>query len=147
MRQADEERKLRKALAGSTTTQTFFSRAEAEIILQSQGRHALASKPTVNGTEASVRYPRQPENSPFAADLTGPEPSLGYAIDAQECVGEFHEIQESLIAASVAIPSSDAVPAREDVDATPPRSAAPVGDFVSSSTGVTSTRLTRGRKL
>jgi hypothetical protein len=138
---AQEEQKLRRALAGSTTTQAFFSRAEAEIILESQGRHALAAKPTVNGTEASVRYPRQPENSPFAADLTGPEPSLGYAIDAQECAGEAFEV-----AASLAIPLDDAVPAREDVDATPPRSAAPVEDLVSSSTGAT-TPLTRGRKL
>jgi hypothetical protein len=93
---ANEEMKLRKALAGSTTTQTFFSRAEADIALESQGRHAAASKASVVGTEASIRYPRLPADNPFTTDISGIEPPTGYEINAQEPNGTFEEIAASL---------------------------------------------------
>jgi hypothetical protein len=141
-----KEQAERLALAGSTTGMTYHSRAITGLDLERSGRHAQHA--TVTGSKPAVAYPRQPSGSPWAGEVPESiEPPLGNAIDSQECTGEVFEV-----AASVAIPSSDAVPAREDVDATPPRSAAPVEDLVSSSTGVTPNviaepGLRRGRKL
>ena len=50
----------------------------------------------MSGAEEATRYPAQPESSPFAADPTGVEPPLGYAIDEQAPVGEAGEIAASL---------------------------------------------------
>jgi hypothetical protein len=144
-RAADEERKLRKALAGSTTTQTFFSRAEAEIILQSQGRHAAAAKAQVNGAEASVRYPRLPTDNPFTSDISGVEPPTGIDINWQEPNGTPVEIAESLReAASLAIPSRDAADEATEVD-DHSASGAEAPPVVLSPAGGASLR--RGRKL
>jgi hypothetical protein len=103
---AQEEQKLRKAYAGSTTTQTFFSRAEAELAQEAQGRHS--TKAVVNGSKPIVGVPRQPEGSPWHSDIVPPEGPLGYATDAQESVGEPHEIAASLN------PLGDVVVAREE---------------------------------
>jgi hypothetical protein len=143
---SDAEMKERKALVGSTTTQTFFSRAEADIGLQSQGRHAAAAKATVTGSQSSVQYPRQPENSPWHSDIVPPEGPLGYSVqDDVEPTGNYHEIEESLLAASVLAFPPDADEARE-VDATPPPRAVPTSGFLSpQEVGVAS--LIRGRRL
>ena len=50
----------RAALAGSTTSTTFFQQAHAQLALESTGRFAAlerAAKPTVAGSEPFVRYP------------------------------------------------------------------------------------------
>jgi hypothetical protein len=105
----EKEQAERKSLAGSNTTTTYHSWAGAHLELERSGRHAAAAKASVTGTEASVRYPRLPENNPFTSDISGVEPPLGYAIDSQEVVGEVFEI-----AASLANPSGDAEAAREE---------------------------------
>ena len=45
-------------------------------------------------------YPRQPAGSPWAGDLVGDEPSLGFSVEAMEPTGEANEIQASLAAGS-----------------------------------------------
>jgi hypothetical protein len=145
MKSSDAEMKERKALVGSTTTQTFFSRAEADIGLESQGRHAAAAKATVTGSARVPLYPAAsgPWNDPVQVP---DEPPLGYSVqDDLEPTGTPVEI-----AASVAIPSGGAAPARE-VDATPPQRAAPTSECLSPrEVGVTPSPepgLRRGRRL
>ena len=74
---ADLERDERKSLAGSTTTMTLHSRAMAELQLEQGQSGRFTDKVSVSGAEASVRYPRQPADSPFAADLSGIVAELG----------------------------------------------------------------------
>jgi hypothetical protein len=143
MRQADEERKLRKALAGSTTTQTFFSRAEADIGLESQGRHAAAAKATVVGKAPTPVYPRQPSGSPWAGDLVPPEGPTGYDINAMEPVGEPFEIEASLPAQPTTSLTSGGAEAPE-VNAIPPQVLAP---DCAIPLGSQSGALIRGRRL
>lgn len=103
MKSSDAEMKERKALVGSTTTMTFFSQAIAHLGLESQGRHAAAAKASVTGSARVPQYPKMPSGSPWAEDLSGVEPPLGWSLEAQEPVGEPFEI-----AASLASPSDDA---------------------------------------
>jgi hypothetical protein len=93
---AQEEQRQRRELLGSATGMTFHSRAATELALENQGRHAKGAE--VVGSKPAVVYPRQPEGSPWAGDLVPPEGPLGYAIDAQEAVGEIFEVLESLAA-------------------------------------------------
>jgi hypothetical protein len=95
---SDIEQKERRALAGSTTTVTTYrDRAIADLGLEAQGRFAKGVE--VTGSKPAVVYPRMPEGSPWHSDMVPPEPSLGYAIDAQEAVGEPGEIEASVNAA------------------------------------------------
>jgi hypothetical protein len=97
---ANEEQKLRKALAGSTGATTFFSRAAADLALLGQGRHTQGA--SVTGSARVPQYP--PASGPWNDPVQVPdEPPLGYEINAQESVGEPHEIAASLT------PLSDAV--------------------------------------
>lgn len=137
---AKEEQKLRRALVGSTgstTFNTYGDRAEADLQLENQGRHAAAAKASVTGAKASVQYPRQPSTSPWHSDIVPPEPSLGYAIDAQECVGEVFEIAASL-------PSGAADEATEVDFHSASGAQAPADGLVSRTAGAS---LRRGRKL
>jgi hypothetical protein len=146
MKSSDAEMKERKALAGSSTQVTNYRDwAEADIGLQSQGRHAAAAKATVTGSARVPLYPAAsgPWNDPVQVP---DEPPLGYSVqDDLEPTGTPVEI-----AASVAIPSNDAASARE-VDATPPPRAAPTsGSMSPREVGVTPSPepgLRRGRKL
>jgi hypothetical protein len=98
MRSQDQEMKERKALAGSTTTMSYHQRALAELQLEQGQSGRFVDKASVVGAEASVRYPRLPADNPFSSDISGVEPPLGYAIDAQDAVGEVFEIEASLAA-------------------------------------------------
>jgi hypothetical protein len=144
MKSSDIERRERREHVGSIGAETFQSyrdRAFADMALEAHGRHAAAAKAEVIG---KVRVPQYPAASgPWNDPVQVPdEPPLGYSVqDDIEPTGNYHEIQESLIAASVAIPSSDAASAREDVDATPPQRAAPSGGFVSPSDGAPSSNV------
>jgi hypothetical protein len=139
-----KEQAERRAYAGSTTGMTYHSRAITGLELERSGRHAQHA--TVTGSKPAVAYPRQPEGSPWAGDLVPPEEALGWSVEAQEPTGNYHEIAESLReAASVLAFPSDADEAREDVDATPPRSAAPTDRVNVSPQSVGA--LLRGRKL
>jgi hypothetical protein len=105
---AQEEQKLRKSLAGSTTTQTYHSRAAADIALENQGGR-FAKGAEVTGSKPAVVYPRQPEGSPWAGDLVPPEGPLGYSVqDDIEPNGTPQEVESSLLAASSALSPGDA---------------------------------------
>jgi hypothetical protein len=93
---ANEEQKLRKALAGSTTTQTYHSRAVADLELENRGRHATKGA-TVTGSARVPLYPAAsgPWNDPVQVP---DEPPLGYSVqDEVEVVGTPKEVEESLL--------------------------------------------------
>jgi hypothetical protein len=132
MKSSDIEMKERKALAGSTTTMSYHTRALAELQLEQGQSGRFTDKASVNGSKPAVAYPRQPEGSPWAGDLVPPEEPLGWSVEAQEPVGEPHEIAASLAAAAPEVPSV--------------RAAAPSSGFMSPREGGADP-LTRGRRL
>ena len=146
MKTSDAEMKERKALVGSTTTQTFFSRAEADIGLESQGRHAAAAKATVTGSARVPQVPRMPEGSPWAGDLVPPEEPTHYDINALEPNGTPAEIEASLREASPSVaslpPDGDVATAR-----TTPSAGAKEASAVSTSAADASNFIRRARKL
>jgi hypothetical protein len=118
MKTADIERAERRAYVGSTTTQTFHSQASAQLELEGQGR--FAEKATVVGSKPAVAYPRQPSTSHWAGDPVPNEEPFGVDITAQEPTGNYHEIAESLNAASVlAFPPDADASAGVDVHSDP----------------------------
>ena len=59
---------------------TYLSRAQADAEMSLGGRFKKQTETHVTGVP---RYPAQPTNSPWSTpDPTGPEPPLGYEIDA-----------------------------------------------------------------
>jgi hypothetical protein len=146
MKSSDIEQADRRKLVGSTTTQTFFSRAEAELALEAQGRHANAAKASISGAEASVRYPRQPASSPWSSDISGVEPPLGVDLSYVEPCGTPQEVEESLrVAASFVSPGDAALAAPEDGHLASVRAAPDCATPLGSQSGVPS--LIRGRRL
>jgi hypothetical protein len=148
---AQEEQKLRKSLAGSTGSFTYHSRAEADLQLENQGRHAKGA--TVTGSARVPQVPRQPEGSPWHSDIVPPEEPTGIDINAQEPTGNYHEIAESVsdVASSA---TGDATASADEVDFHSVSSGAqvPSGVSPSSSDGTNSNviaepGLLRGRKL
>jgi hypothetical protein len=108
---------------------TYFRRATVGLDLDSPGGRFRAGE-EISGTEASVRYPRLPSSSPWAADNVGVEPPTGVEIDAQEPTGTAEEIERSLVETAKAPTPVVAV------SATPlaaPSNAAPLGSPTSSS--------------
>jgi hypothetical protein len=57
MKSSDAEMKERKALVGSTTTQTFFSKALADLQLEQGQSGRFTDKASVTGREPFVKYP------------------------------------------------------------------------------------------
>jgi hypothetical protein len=137
MKSSDIEQRERRELLGSTGGMTYHSRAAADIALEGQGRHTQGAE--VIGSKPAVAYPRQPEGSPWAGDLVPPEGPLGYAIDAQESVGEVFEIAASLP------PLGDVVVAREEEE--PSLRPAPADLVLSPESVGVSPSLIRGRRL
>jgi hypothetical protein len=88
------EQKLRK---GDRQATTYHAQAMAGLD-EPGGRFAQARY--VTGQEPGTNYPRLPESSPWSGDQVPPEEPLGVAIDAQEPVGEFFEVEASLAASS-----------------------------------------------
>jgi hypothetical protein len=83
MKSSDAEQRERQALVGSTNEFTSYrDRAIADLQLEAQGRHARGT--AVVGSQPFVRYPRQPEASPWAGDPVPPEEPLGWSVEAQE---------------------------------------------------------------
>lgn len=135
-----KEQAERRAYAGSTTGMTYHSRAITGLDLERSGRHAQHA--TVTGTKPAVAYPRMPEGSPWHSDQVPPEPPLGYAIDAQECVGEQFEIAASL--------PLEAAEAREEDGHSTSAARAPTSGMSHREVGVTPSPepgLRRGRRL
>lgn len=89
----------RRDLAGSTGSMTYHSRAAVEQTLESGGRFADKVSLVVGETPA-VQYSKLPSSSPWAGDLVGLEPPLGFSVNAMEPTGEAHEIQASLATGS-----------------------------------------------
>jgi hypothetical protein len=146
MKSSDAEMKERKALVGSTTTMTFFSQAIAHLGLDAQGRHAAAAKVSVSGVAPFVKYPKMPSGSPWAEDLSGVEPPLGWSVEAQEAVGEPHELAASI----VQLPEGDevaneATAAETSTPLTAGAEAPAAGSLSPQAAGVSS--LLRGRRL
>jgi len=83
----------RKVREGST----YFHHAAASALDEMGGRFAKVQPTTVTGSTPSA-WPKMPEGNPWACDPLPMEPPLGYAIDAQDPVGEPHEIAASRVA-------------------------------------------------
>ena len=59
---------------------TYLSRAQADVEIESQDRFKKYNPTTVTGV--TPEYPRQPDNSPWSSpDPTGPEPPFPIDID------------------------------------------------------------------
>jgi hypothetical protein len=69
------------------TDDTFFSRAQAEADLEAQGRFKREVSAEIISKKPLIKYPDQPEGSPFHSDPVPDEPPLNYSIDAQEVIG------------------------------------------------------------
>jgi hypothetical protein len=67
-----------------------FANSEAENV---RGRFAAHEKSTVIGATPAPQYPAGPN---WAHDPTGPEPPLGFDVNAIEPCGEYAEIEASL---------------------------------------------------
>jgi hypothetical protein len=141
-RSSDIEQRERRELLGSTTTQTYFSRATADLALEDQGRFAKGVE--VTGSKPAVPYPRQPPASPWSGDIPeGVEPPLGYAINDQEPTGEPFEI----VASSVLSPDGVATAAPEEGGHSASARPAPSALRPLAADGATPAGLLRGRKL
>ena len=78
----------RRSLAGSTNTTTYHSRAMVDFELESTaGRFGKPS--VVSGSQPGVHYPAA---AAWTRDGAGVEPPLNFDINAQEPVGELHEL-------------------------------------------------------
>jgi hypothetical protein len=117
---------------------TFQSRAQAEAD-EVRGRFAQHEKSEVIGTAASVQYPALPTSSPWHDTVVPPEEPLGFAIDTQEPVGEYGEIQASL---ANALATASENPA--DVSAVERGGERPTSPWVSSSPSTNLTGATAG---
>lgn len=84
----------RRALAGSTNTTTYHSRAMVDFELESTaGRFGKPS--VVSGSQPGVHYPAAADWTRDGAGV-GVEPPLGIDVNALEPTGELHEIAASL---------------------------------------------------
>jgi hypothetical protein len=90
----EDDQKLRRLFAGSSTTFTYKDRAEAEITLGNQGR--FSGDIEVVGSRPLPSYPRLPSSSPWAQDWGPPEPPFDLDISYVEAVGTPAEVQQSL---------------------------------------------------
>jgi hypothetical protein len=79
---------------------TLHALAMSDALDLAGGRWAKLTRPHVSGEEPIVRYPDQPQGSPWRGDSVPNEEPLGYQIDDQPTIGEPHEIASSLRATS-----------------------------------------------
>jgi len=84
---------------------TYHSVAMAGLADERGGRYATEdTKQTVIGS-SPISYPKMPEGNPWANEPIGTEPQLGFDINAQDPVGEPHEIRASTDTPSSAEPT------------------------------------------
>jgi hypothetical protein len=98
---------------------TYLSRAQADAELEGQGRFKKEVQTRVTGVPS---YPSLPASSPWSKGLdevTGSELPIGFDVNAQEPVGEVHEIQSSLGGPTMA-PSGSAPPPAVETSVGPP---------------------------
>ena len=107
---SQDERKT--MLKNDRQARTYFERAQESIGDELGGRYRPLTKPSV---EAVPSVPRQPPNSPWHSDPTGPEPSLGYSFNDMAPVGTPSEIAASIAAelAKGVARAPDALPSHE----------------------------------
>jgi hypothetical protein len=72
---------------------TYFERASAEADENRGGRFAALAQARVVGAKPAPTYPAGPQ---WSHDPTGPEPALGYDVDAIEPIGTAAEVERSL---------------------------------------------------
>lgn len=70
---------------------TYMSHAESSIDDDRGGRFAAIEKSATIVGASQISYPQQPEGSPWARDVIGDEPPLGYSVEDHDAVGERHE--------------------------------------------------------
>jgi hypothetical protein len=90
---------------------TFLARQQTQPD-DAGGRYARLTPGKITGATPSP-IPRQPATSPWSKsfdEIVGKEPELGFAVDAQEPVGESAEIERSLSQLGVAKDAPAAVP-------------------------------------
>ena len=80
-RREAEERRLK----------TYHSVAAADIDHERGGRHSGVSRPQVIGSKPMLRYPQQPEGSPFRRDPVGSAPTI-HATDPPLPTGRFGKL-------------------------------------------------------
>jgi hypothetical protein len=141
-----KEQAERRALAGSTATMSYHTRAAAELQLEQGNAGRWTDKAALSGREPFVKYPAMPEGSPWAGDLSGVEPPLGYAIEAQEVTGEPHEVAASL---NTALPNHDGEVVAATAEGSPssPSAGAREASVVACLAADASHFFNRGRKL
>lgn len=87
----------RRALAGSTTTSTYFHQSQIAEQLDAPGGR-FRERETIVGTDPVPQYARLPASSPWSGSADpGLEPPTGTAIDEHEAVGTATEIERSLV--------------------------------------------------
>jgi hypothetical protein len=74
-------------------TSTYHQQAQTSEV---GGRFASQNKPIVSGAQATVQYPRQPANSPWAQPDAGIEPPLNVDLNYVEPCGTEAEIRASI---------------------------------------------------
>jgi hypothetical protein len=89
----------RRALAGSTTTSTYFHQSQIAEQLDAPGGR-FREKETITGSELVPQYPRLPAGSPWSGDGVGVEAPLGASVDAMEPCGEAFEVERSSVLAA-----------------------------------------------
>jgi hypothetical protein len=95
---ADEisQREKRRILAEDRQVRsTYLHHAESSVDDDRGGRFAAIEKSATVVGASQISYPTQPATSPWARDVVGDEPPLGYSVDAIEPVGEKHELGDA----------------------------------------------------
>src|SRR5262249_24164231 len=84
---------------------TYLDHAIASANLEAQGRFRRETESKITGTPT---YPRQPSSSPWSTpDPSGPEPPLGYEIDALPELGGLGGAPASALAETATPKGSD----------------------------------------
>jgi hypothetical protein len=94
---ADEisQREKREVLRSDRLARNTYLAHANDTELELGGRFAKLRPTTVIGEVAVPQYPKLPAGNPWAEDVCGPEPSLGFSVDAIEPVGEAWEQEAS----------------------------------------------------
>ena len=85
------QKEKKEVLENGRRLRTYLAHAETSVDEERGGRYAAVRKPAIVVGVGPIRYPAQPEGSPWHSDPVPPERPLGYSMNDQECVGEFHE--------------------------------------------------------
>jgi hypothetical protein len=121
----ENDQKLRRLLAGSSTTATTY-RDQALIGLALEGGRFANHEAVVTGVGGpAVNYPMQSTTSPWSQPNLV-EPPLGWSVEDQEPCGEYFEVQQSL--EELARASTPAASTGGDATATSSDIPAPVSD-------------------